>query len=144
MLDPLSFAAGSAVVVAGKLIYDAAVSFSRKGSPSLPPPPPPPMPKTKARVRVFVDDIQSVISCSISQPYVPSEGAIPAPPKEKKAKTGECVPKSGFVVSDGDLHRIRLKPTQTKASDHSRRPPVNQLPICADCISQKDKLKHVA
>jgi hypothetical protein len=149
MLDPMSFAAGSAVVVVGKLIYDVA-THRNKTSPSISPPPPPPLPPTshakeKIKVKIFVDDIQSVVGHSVSQTYSPQNSNSQSRVFEDDREPERTIstPRGNFLVSSGDLHRIKLRPTQTRTMDHSKRPPVNQSPVCLDCTIQKNRLRHV-
>jgi hypothetical protein len=65
-------------------------------------------------------------------------------PKENKDGTPDKkAAGEKFAVTARDLHKIRLKPTQTKVMDPTKRLPVNQSPICSDCMIQKDRLKHI-
>jgi hypothetical protein len=149
MLDPLSFVVGSAAVIAGKLVYDAAVAISaqskRDCSNFVPPPPlpPPPSIKNKIKVRLFVRDMEAALQRSMSEMQAKCE--VEESTKDESDTSTlpmATVPRcTNFGISDKDLRKIKLRPTQTKIASTTAL--VNHSPICSDCIAQKYKLRHI-
>lgn len=154
MLDPISFAAGGVAVLVGKTVLsyvmgdDNGIIVKEK---VVPPPPPPPMPMIKAKVRLFVSDMQSVISGeAVYQPDAENgrgcEGNAICDGEDKKQKmrrrrrVSKC---SMPVITAEVLGSVKLRRSGPVAIRERRPATVNESPICADCLDQKSKLRHV-
>lgn len=144
MIDPISFAAGGAVVVVCKIAYDAAsATISQKMvEPNSVPPPPPPMPKSAVKIKIFVDNLVSILdqsdrSCAFAK--IQDGGAASPTHDRPKMRT----PKLLKLVSQEDLCSVKLKPTVTKEINTMCRQEVNASPLCFHCLKQKEKLAHI-
>lgn len=117
-------------MVAGKFIYNA-IYHSQSECPR-----PPPMPTRGVKVKIFVEDMKSVLECSISETYGSHQ--------EKKGDNGVLVltRKGQVPLSPSDLRKVALRPTKTKETDMMQMAVVNQSPLCVNLKIQQSKLKH--
>ena len=153
-MDPMSFVAGGATVLAAGMVFGALKKSSASGSNSntvecFPaPPPPPPMPahkKTPARVTIHVDDMGAVIRNAVG------EGAGDCARVAKKStaaarRAEKQDAKKLLAVTTSDLSSVRLRVSASSSSSGSKAAPafeVNHVPFCRDCLAQKGRLRTV-
>jgi hypothetical protein len=155
MVDPMSFAAGGATVVLGRLVVSSLMSpgggvLGRMLCPPSPPPPPPPLPRTKVRVRLFVGNMRSILCRSEDDEGGGGSAArsrdgvchLDVGPSSSTAVHPDFVQGTAVVTLD-DILRVKLRPQARGDADRPAAVAVNQGPQCASLAAQRTRLRRL-
>lgn len=139
MIDPISFLAGGAAVVAGKIALAMLTSNPAPSSDVIviemmakPPPPPPMMMPRKTKTKIFVPDMGAVLQRAV-------DGSPMGSPPARKVMSPSKSSSAPVVVTSDDLRRVRLR--EAGPPQKWEPAPVNTAEFCKNCLLQKAMLK---
>ena len=142
MMDPISFVAGGATVVLGRIAYSSISASLRERE--IPPPPPPPPPSKVVRVRLLVGNMRSIL-CRSDEVYdgagpsmtVGSDGAAVPPTIDRASSAADA--DLGANVTLKDILGVNLKKSPSRPSAAAIG--INDGPACATLTLPKNSLR---